>query len=278
MTGVQTCALPISLGEEIVEAYREVFTKLGVAVVLAPRPTTRTEADDPALVEQLDQATGIFMTGGNQTKLSAVVTGTAFGEAIKAAHARGTVVAGTSAGASVQSEHMVAFGREGSTPKFRMSHLSAGLGLLQGVVIDQHFTQRNRYGRLLTLVCHSPHLLGLGVDEDTAGLVSDGHILEVLGRGAITVFDGDAMTSNVDTASGTAALLASGVVLHSLPAGSRFDLTTRRLLPGTGGEPDDLRAPAAQPRVRKRLDQLIATEGVLGDLPRSRKKATQPPS
>ena len=276
---VAVIATASALGEEIVEAYREVFTKLGVAVVLAPRPTTRTEADDPALVEQLDRATGIFMTGGNQTKLSAVVTGTAFGEAIKAAHARGTVVAGTSAGASVQSEHMVAFGREGSTPKFRMSHLSAGLGLLQGVVVDQHFSQRNRYGRLLTLVCHSPHLLGLGVDEDTAGLVTDGHILEVLGRGAITVFDGDAMTSNVDTASGTAPLLASGVVLHSLPAGARFDLTTRRLLPGAGGEPDDLRAPAAQPRVRKRLDQLIATEGVLGDLPRSRsrKKAIQPP-
>ena len=274
---VAVIATASALGEEILDAYREVFARLGVSVVLTPRPTTRTEAGDPDLVAQLDQATGIFMTGGNQTKLSGVVTGTPFGAAIKAAHARGVVVGGTSAGASVQSEHMVAFGREGATPKFRMSHLSAGLGLLPGVVVDQHFDQRNRYGRLLTLVCHSPHLLGIGVDEDTAGLVTDGQVLEVLGRGSITVFDGSAMTTNVDTASGTAPLLASGVVLHSLPAGSRFDLTTRRLLPAASGEPDDLRAPAARPRVRKRLDQLIATEGVLGDLPRSRKKAIQPP-
>ena len=280
---IAVVATASALGEEIVEVYREVFGKLGVAVVRAPRPSNRSEAADPALVAELTEATGIFMTGGNQTKLSAVVTGTPFGEAIKAAHARGIVVGGTSAGASVQSEHMVAFGREGATPKLRMSHLSAGLGLLQGVVVDQHFEQRNRYGRLLTLVCHSPHLLGIGVDEDTAGLVTDGHVLEVLGRGAITVFDGSAMISNVDTASGTAPLLASGVVLHSLPAGSRFDLTTRTLLPAAGGQPDDLRdtlSAAAPTRLagRKRLDKLIATEGVLGDLPRIRKTAKKRPT
>lgn len=271
---VAVVATASALGEEIVDAYREVFAKLGVPDVVAPRPRTRGEASDPSVVSQLDDVTGVFMTGGNQSTLSAVVAGTPFGAAIRAAHARGAVVAGTSAGASVQSEHMVAFGSEGSTPKLRMAQMSAGLGLLPGVLVDQHFEQRNRYGRLLTLVSHAPHLLGMGVDEDTAGLVTDGRVLEVLGRGAVTLFDGSALTSNVDTAAGSAPLLVSGVVLHSLPAGSRFDLTERRLLPSAGGRPDDLRDRPARDPAHKRLDRLIATEGAVGDVPRRRPKRT----
>ena len=199
-----------------------------------PRQLTRT------LVAQLADVTGVFMTGGNQSTLAGVVAGTPFGAAIRAAHERGAVVAGTSAGASVQSEHMIAFGSGGTTPKLRMAQMSAGLGLLPGVVVDQHFDQRNRYGRLLTLVAHAPHLLGMGIDEDTAAVVSDGH-LEVVGRGAVTLFDGRAVTSNVDTASGTAPLLVSGVVA-ALPA-RRIALRpgTARLPPGAGGRTDDLR-------------------------------------
>ena len=102
------------------------------------------------------------------------------------------MVGGTSAGASILAEHMIAFGTGGSTPKQRMSQLSVGLGLLQGVVIDQHFEQRNRYGRLLSLVAQSPSLLGIGVDEDTAAVIRDGDQLEVVGRGAVTVVDGAA--------------------------------------------------------------------------------------
>jgi cyanophycinase len=260
---VAVIATASALGDEINDAYREAFAKLGVTDVVVPRPRTRAEAADPVLVAQLADVTGIFLTGGNQSTLAGVVTGTPFGNAIKAAHARGVVVGGTSAGASVQSEHMVAFGPAGTTPKMRMAQMSAGLGLLPGLVIDQHFDQRNRYGRLLALVSHAPHLLGMGVDEDTAAIVTHGHLLEVLGRGSVTLFDGRAMTSNVDTAAGTAPLLVSGVVLHSLPAGSRFDLAARTLLPGTGGRPDDLR----EPRHRTRVERLIASEGATGHAP-----------
>ena len=121
------------------------------------------------------------MTGGNQLRLSAVVTGTLFGEALHAAHRAGVAVGGTSAGASVLSTHMVAFGTGGATPKQRMTQLAAGLGLLPGCVIDQHFEQRNRYGRLLSLVAQSPSLLGIGIDEDTAAVVQDARWLSVAG-------------------------------------------------------------------------------------------------
>jgi cyanophycinase len=269
---VAVIATASSLGEEIIDAYREAFGKLGVTAIVAPRPRSRSEAADPDLVAQLADVTGIFMTGGNQGTLSGVVTGTPFGSAIKAAHGRGVVVGGTSAGASVQSEHMVAFGPSGATPKMRMAQMSAGLGLLPGLVIDQHFDQRNRYGRLLTLVAASPHLLGMGVDEDTAAVVTQGHLLEVVGRGAVTLFDGSAMASNVDSASGTAPLMVSGVVLHSLPTGSRFDLAARKLLAGPSGRVDDLREPAPP---RTRVEKRIAAEGVFGDLPRRRRTQTQ---
>ena len=253
------------LGEEIVDVYRTAFGKLGATDVVAPRPRHRSEAADPDVVAQLADVTGVFMTGGNQSTLAGVVAGTPFGAALRAAHERGAVVAGTSAGASVQSEHMIAFGSGGTTPKLRMAQMSAGLGLLPGVVVDQHFDQRNRYGRLLALVAHAPHLLGMGIDEDTAGIVQDGN-LEVVGRGAVTIFDGRAATSNVDTATGTAPLLVSGVVVHSLPAGSRFDLRTCRLTTGAGGSTDDLRD--REPVPVRSLDKLIATEGALGDVPR----------
>lgn len=268
---IAVVATASSLGDEIVDAYREAFGAVGVTDIVAPRPRTRAEAADPRNVADLDGATGVFMTGGNQSTLSGVVTGTPFGDAIKAAHARGAVVGGTSAGASVQSEHMVAFGRPGATPKLRMAQMSAGLGLLPQLVIDQHFDQRNRYGRLLTLVSHAPHLLGMGVDEDTAALITEDRYLEVVGRGAVTLFDGRSMTSNVDTARGSAPLLASGVVLHSLPSGSRFDLTERCLLPGVGGRLDDLRDRKAAEATGP-LERRIAREGALGDQPLRRSR------
>ncbi|MGI8901078.1 MAG: cyanophycinase [Nocardioides sp.] len=143
------------------------------------------------------------------------------------------VVAGTSAGASIQSSHMVAFGTGGSTPKQRMTQLAAGLGLINDAVIDQHFGQRNRYGRLLMLVAQSPGLLGIGVDEDTAALVTEqgSHtMLRVVGRGVVTIFDGRNVVSNAHEARRTAPLLASGVVLHVLPDGAVFDLTEKVLV------------------------------------------------
>jgi cyanophycinase len=223
-----------SLGAEVQEVYEAVFTRLGAGTILPVRPESREEAHDPALVAALEEATGVFMTGGNQLKLSAIICGTPVGDAIVAAHARGAVVAGTSAGASIQSSHMVAFGGPGTTPKQRMTQVAAGLGLVNSVVIDQHFDQRNRYGRLLMIVSQSPQLLGIGIDEDTGAIVTeeDGEeILRVAGRGAVTIFDPKHIVTNAYEARRSSPLLASGVTLHVLPAGSAYNLTQRRLVP-----------------------------------------------
>jgi cyanophycinase len=251
-----------ALGPDVVDVYSALFAALGAESVVGVRPETREDADDPAFFEPLATATGVFMTGGNQLKLSGVVTGTAFGRAVTAAHARGAAVGGTSAGASILAEHMIAFGRSGATPRQRMGQLAGGLGLVQGAIVDQHFAQRNRYGRLLSLVAQSPGLLGIGVDEDTAAVVRGSH-LEVVGRGAVTIFDGSRITSNAASAKGSEAILASGVVLHVLPATATFDLSARALL-SYGPQPpaaELAELEAAEADLRK-LAKEIAAEGV----------------
>ena len=202
-----------SLGPEIVDVYAALFHKLGADEVYGVRPEDRAQASLPVFVEELDRATGIFMTGGNQLKLSTVIAGTPFADAIVDARSRGVTIGGTSAGASILSSHMVAFGPGGSTPKQRMTQVAAGLGLVENCVIDQHFAQRNRYGRLLMIVSQSPQLLGMGVDEDTAAVITrtdEAEMLRVIGRGSVTLFDGRQMTTNSHEAKVGKPILASG--------------------------------------------------------------------
>jgi cyanophycinase len=219
-----------ALGDEIFAAYDDAFRAVGAAATVALRPQTRDEANDPDLAAALDDCDGIFMTGGNQLILAGVVAATPFGAAIRAAYERGAVVGGTSAGASAVSEHMVAFGDEGDTPRQGIAGLAVGLGLLPGVVVDQHFAQRSRYGRLLSLVARSPSLLGVGVDEDTAAVIRGGRVLDVVGSGCVFVVDGTDVVTDAPLAEHDAPLLVSGAVVHTLPTGAQFDLWERRLL------------------------------------------------
>ena len=221
-----------SLGDEATEIYRRTLGELGIDRVSGLRPEEREDADDPAAVRLLAEATGVFLTGGNQSRLTQVVAGTRLGDALANAHDRGAVLAGTSAGASAMASHMVAFGRTGPTPKNRMVQLSAGLGILHGLVIDQHFEQRGRIGRLLSLVAQSPSLLGIGIDEDTCATVFADQTLQVLGKGAVTIVDGRNVATDAYRGKGYKPLMVSGAVLHSLPSGYWFDLRRRVLLAG----------------------------------------------
>jgi len=266
-----------SLGDEATQLYLSLFRQMGIADVRGMRPLVREDANDPRLVEQLDDATGIFMTGGNQLRLSSVISGTALGRALFERHRAGAIVAGTSAGASAIASHMVAFGTSGATPKQRMTQMSAGLGLLPGVLIDQHFEQRNRFGRLLALVAQSPALLGLGIDEDTAALVSPKGVLEVVGKGSVTILDPANIQTDAYEVKRHRPIMVSGVVLHSLPSGYRFDIRKRRLMAplrpisATDRELASLQAATNQTR---RLIRRIAAEGADDTAPeRARRRA-----
>jgi cyanophycinase len=217
-----------SLGAEAGERYRQVFGDLGIERVRPLHAITRSQANDEGAARVVKDATGIFLTGGNQLRLSSTIGGTRLADAILERFRHGAVIAGTSAGASAMSSHMIAFGASGATPKHRMAQIAAGLGVLPGVIVDQHFQQRNRLGRLLSLIAQNPSLLGLGVDEDTAGVVGPDHVMEVIGRGSITVVDGSGSETDAWEIHGHRPLMISGVVLHSLPAGYRFDLRSRQ--------------------------------------------------
>ena len=217
-----------SFGFEAGERYREVLTGLGIGTVRPLHAMTRQQANDESFAHQLHDATGIFLTGGNQLRLSSTIGGTLLAEAVLERFRAGAVVAGTSAGASAMSSHMIAFGASGGTPKHRMAALAAGLGVLPSVIVDQHFQQRNRYGRLLSVIAQNPSLLGLGVDEDTAGVVGPDGVMEVIGRGSVTIVDGAGAETDAWDVHGHRPVMISGVILHALPAGYRFDLRHRR--------------------------------------------------
>src|SRR6267378_1282065 len=235
-----------SIGEAATDFYRQIFSRLGVARVTGLRPETREEANDPATVEALRNVTGISVIGG--TKL---------GSAILDAHGRGIVVAGTSAGASAVATHMMAFGSSGATPKNRMAHVSVGLGLLVNVVVDQHFEQRTRLGRLLAVVAQSPSLIGLGLDEDTAAVIDADDILEVIGRGAVTIVDGSDVITDAFRTTGHKPIMVSNARLHSLPSGYRFDLRARRVLPRDNLRVEPIRT---SERRRRRQEERKASE------------------
>jgi cyanophycinase len=266
-----------SLGDEATELYQSLFRSMGVTDVRGLRPLVREDAEDRRTIDSVDDATGIFMTGGNQLRLSSVIGGTVLGRLLVERHRHGAIIAGTSAGASAISSHMVAFGTSGTTPKQRMTQMSAGLGLLPGVVIDQHFEQRNRIGRLMALIAQSPALLGIGVDEDTAALVTPTGVLEVIGKGSVTILDPARIQTDAYEVKRHRPIMVSGVTLHSLPSGYRFDLRKRRLMaplrPVTATDRELASLGRATDRTRK-LIRRIAAEGADDTAPeRARRRA-----
>jgi cyanophycinase len=212
------------------ERYKALFLSMGADSADVLYLPDRAAASSPEVAEVLDDVTGIFLTGGNQMRLASIVAGTPVARKVRARNRAGAAVAGTSAGASILSSHMVAFGASGPSPRLRMAQMTAGFGLVPGVVIDQHFRQRDRIGRLLALVAGSPELLGIGIDEDTAALFN-GDTLEVLGRHSVTIVDGTNIESDIHRVKGHGAITVSGAILHVLSAGNRFDMVNRCLLP-----------------------------------------------
>lgn len=226
-----------SFQEEVSAAYRQTFGRLGATALSVVNPASRADAHDPELVSRIDEATGVFLSGGSQLRLSQFFPGTPLGTALHRAHARGAVIGGTSAGASIMSQFMISMGSEGATPRQRTSQLTAGLGLVQGVIIDQHFAQRSRYGRLMSVVASSPQLIGIGIDENTAIEIT-GQQFTVLGAGVVHVIDARTAVTDFPDARLGAPMLVSGAVIHSLPAGSTFDLATVRLCGFVEKHPD----------------------------------------
>lgn len=213
------------------ESYQQGFADLGVGPL---RELYLDERDDALQADTLDilaGAGGIFFSGGDQLRITSLLAQTPLDDRVRALYDAGGVVAGTSAGASVLCETMLVSGHSDETYRVGEVQMAPGLGLIQGVLIDQHFAERGRMGRLLGAVALNPRALGIGLDEDTA-IVVRGTTFEVIGQGGVYVIDGAAVThSNVAEAHAGDALSLHGTVLHVLSAWDQFDLRRRAPLP-----------------------------------------------
>lgn len=208
--------------------YVELFERLGIGSAVSLRIETRKDAEREDYLGEIEEATGLFLTGGNQLRLSTILGGTAVAKAIRTCNAAGTHVAGTSAGAAIMAEHMIAGGRAGATPTPDKVTLAPGLGLTNALVIDQHFRQRDRLGRLLAALAYNPFLSGIGLDEDTAAFIDPDGAFEVVGTGAVTVVDPSELEhSSMGEAHRGEAVTLIGLNLHILTDGDRYDTTTR---------------------------------------------------
>jgi cyanophycinase len=208
--------------------YEKLFRDLGVDRVAVMDFDTRRDCQEPGRLERIGQATGIFFTGGNQLRLTTLLGGTPVAKLIRLRNAQGVTVGGTSAGASILSEHMIAFGDEGSSVISGSVRLAPGLGLTNRFVIDQHFRQRDRLGRLLTALAYNPFAVGIGLDEDTAAFIGPDETVEVEGSGGVTVVDASEVSfSSMDDVSEGQPVCLLGLKLHILVAGATFNLHTR---------------------------------------------------
>jgi cyanophycinase len=217
-----------SLPGEVGDEYIRVFERLGADMVEVIHTERREDSEREESIERIRQASGIFFTGGDQSRIVDFIKGTPLDKAIHQRHQEGAVIGGTSAGAAMMPDEMIVGGASVSNPSVDAVSMGPGMGFLPGIVVDQHFAQRGRLGRLLAALVLQPAVLGLGIDEDTA-VVVDNNEFQVVGRGAITVVDETTAThNNLEGLLKDEAIAVCGVKLHILPHGYRFNLETRQ--------------------------------------------------
>jgi cyanophycinase len=216
------------LPREVGENYIRVFERLGAQDVRIVDTVEREDASSASYLEAIEKATGVFFTGGNQARITSVLKDTEIDKLLHKRYAEGLVVGGTSAGAAMMPDVMIVEGDSETNPRIEIVEMEPGMAFLPGVVIDQHFLQRGRIGRLLSAVTQQPVVLGFGIDENTAVVVSNNQF-EVVGEGAVTVVDVAEIThTNLGQILKDEDLAICGAKLHILPHGYRFDLASRK--------------------------------------------------
>ncbi len=219
-----------SMPEEVGDDYIRIFKRLGADSVEAVHTEDREDSRREDSLRIIEQATGIFFTGGDQSRIVDFIRGTPLDQAIHRRHEEGVVIGGTSAGAAMMPDEMIVGGASVSNPSVDAVSMGPGMGFLPGVVIDQHFAQRGRLGRLLAALVLQPAVLGLGIDEDTA-IIVNGDEFTVVGRGSITVVDETTAThNNLEGLLKDEPIALCDVKLHILPHGYRFNLNTHQPL------------------------------------------------
>jgi cyanophycinase len=225
---VMTAASEVA--DELWEEYRRVFRELGIKKVEHLPIAQPEEARDPKWAGVLQDAKTVFFTGGDQLRITSKIGGTGIEDFINEIYQSGGIIAGTSAGASVMGQTMLVGGENAESHKVGNWMMAPGLGFARGMIIDQHFAQRGRIGRLLGAVALNPGILGIGIDEDTAIIVEEGSF-RVIGTNAVYVVDGHSVSyTNISEASAEKTMSMHDVKLHILADGEVYDFKSRKAL------------------------------------------------
>ncbi|SJZ74633.1 cyanophycinase [Selenihalanaerobacter shriftii] len=217
--------------EEVGKEYQEIFMNLGLKEVEAINIESRDKADDTEIVNKIKNSAGVFFTGGDQLRITSLLGGSKVFGALHQIYRQGKLIAGTSAGAAVMSGTMIVKGESDDTPKKCTLKMAPGMGLLEEVIIDQHFAQRGRIGRLLLAIAQNPYMLGIGIDEDTAILVNSTGRFRVIGSQTATIVDGSQIShTNVSELESNQPLGLLDVKLHVIPAGYEYDLKSKQVM------------------------------------------------
>lgn len=214
--------------EEVGATYTEIFSRLGCNNIILLPLTDRSDCNNPENVLTIEKAAAIFITGGNQVKLAGIIGGTPLYESLIQRVNSGLLYGGTSAGASIASGLMVAGGRGGYNPRRNLVKLTGGLALIRGCIIDQHFRERNRLYRLASAVSSNPQFIGLGIDEDTALIITADRYCQVLGNNSATILNGGSIThSGYTEGKAQDAIPIFGMNMNVVTPGYGYDLVKR---------------------------------------------------
>ena len=216
--------------EEVGEMYRRIFNDMGVDVVDLIDTKSREDANNSEDLELIENSTGVFFTGGDQSRITDLLKNTEIDDLLHKKLIRGLVIGGTSAGAAMMSDVMIVEGEGETNPRIDCVTLEPGMGFLPRVAIDQHFSQRGRLGRFISALMQQSAVLGFGIDENTA-IAVNGDKLEVIGEGAVTIIDLSKIEyTNLKESLHDESLAICGAKLHILPHGHQFDLKQRKCI------------------------------------------------
>ncbi|MFT7222671.1 MAG: cyanophycinase [Cellvibrionaceae bacterium] len=211
--------------------YQKVFATLGAAAIEILDIRERAQANNKALAKKLEDADLIFITGGDQLRLTTILGGTWVLDAIHTRLRAGALVAGTSAGAAVFSDTMIYEGKSEEGLLKGGVLTTSGFGFVENIIFDTHFLDRGRIGRLMQIVTTNPTSIGVGIGEDSGVILKGDGTAEVIGTGQVVIVDGcDIEHSNIMSIASGVPIAVDNIRLHSLVNGYGYDFKTRRFL------------------------------------------------
>ncbi|MEW6494367.1 MAG: cyanophycinase [Cyanobacteriota bacterium] len=214
------------------ERYVRIFEDMGAKEIQVLDIRDRSQAEDPHVQQYIEECTGVFLTGGDQLRLCGLLADTPLMEKVRQRVQQGEItLAGTSAGAAVMGHHMIAGGGSGESPNRSLVDMATGLGIIPEIIVDQHFHNRNRMARLMSAVASRPERLGIGIDEDTCALFEKDGVLQVMGKGTVTIIDPAELSHTNHPDVGAADPLSlHNLRVHILSYGDRYHLYKRCLI------------------------------------------------